>query len=273
MKKNDKYGGRSVRPAKLTPPKGMPAQPQPDADEPADAGMRLNKYVAHCGLCSRRQAIDYVKAGAVTVNGAVVTEPGYCVQEADVVAYKGQVIKPEATQVYILMNKPKGILTTVKDDRGRKTVIDLLGGKVGERVFPVGRLDRDTTGLLLLTNDGDLSKRLMHPSHKVKKFYHVVLDRPVSPDHLASIRGGVTLEDGLAVVDSVDYMQSKDKNEVGIELHIGKNRIVRRIFEHFGYRIERLDRLSLGGLTKKNLPRGWWRHLTKQEVILLKHFS
>lgn len=235
--------------------------------------MRLNKYIAHCGISSRRQAVEFVKKGEVTVNGEVIKEPFYLVQPTDKVTYKGKLIKPEAHKVYLLMNKPKGYLTTVSDDRGRKTVMELLKGKVEERIFPVGRLDRATTGLLLLTNDGDLAKKLAHPSHKVKKVYHAVLDKPLAKVDLEKIRKGVELEDGVAQVDGVDYVKDAPKNEVGIELHSGKNRIVRRIFEHVGYNVERLDRVYYAGLTKKDLPRGFFRHLTEKEVIMLKHFT
>lgn len=235
--------------------------------------MRLNKYVAHCGIGSRRAAADFVKNGDVTVNGEVVLEPFYLVQPTDKVTYKGKPIQPEGNKVYILMNKPKGFITTVSDDRGRKTVMDLLRNKVEERVFPVGRLDRATTGLLLLTNDGDLTKKLSHPSHRMKKVYHVVLDKAVAKVDLEKIRNGLELEDGLAQVDGVDYVDGAGKTEVGIEIHIGKNRIVRRIFESLGYVVEKLDRMYYAGLTKKDLPRGFFRHLTEKEVIMLKHFT
>ena len=235
--------------------------------------MRLNKYVAHSGICSRRQAAEYVKEGLVSVNGEVVREPGYQVEKGDEIRYKGKLIKPEENFVYLLMNKPKNVITTVSDDRGRKTVMNLLKGKIEERIFPVGRLDRDTTGLLLLTNDGDLAKKLTHPSHNVKKVYHVVLDKPVTEQDLTKIYQGLELEDGKALVDGVAHVQGKPKSEVGIEIHIGRNRIVRRIFEHLGYQVVRLDRVYMGGLTKKDLPRGRWRHLTQQEVIMLKHFT
>ncbi len=238
-----------------------------------DEPMRLNKYVAHCGISSRRQAVDFVKNGDVTVNGEVVKEPFYVVQPEDKVTFKGKLIKPEANRVYILMNKPKGFLTTVSDDRGRKTVMELLKGKVMERVFPVGRLDRATTGLLLLTNDGDLAKKLSHPSHKVKKVYHVVLDKPITKLDLEKIKNGLELEDGIAHVDGVDHVTDGAKTEVGIELHIGKNRIVRRIFAHLGYEVTKLDRMYYAGLTKKDLPRGFFRHLSEKEVIMLKHFT
>lgn len=248
---------------------------QTESRQPAgdNEPMRLNKYIAHCGISSRRQAVDFVKNGEVTVNGEVVKEPFYLVQPGDKVTYKGKLIQPEAHKVYILMNKPKGYLTTVSDDRGRKTVMDLLKGKIEERIFPVGRLDRATTGLLLLTNDGDLAKKLSHPSHKVKKVYHVVLDKPLAKVDIEKIKKGVELEDGLALVDGVDFVKDAPKNEVGIELHIGKNRIVRRIFEHLGYDVTRLDRVYYAGLTKKDLPRGFFRQLTEKEIIMLKHFT
>ena len=239
--------------------------------EPVE-GMRLNKYVAHCGVCSRRQAADFVKEGLVTVNGNVVVEPFYQIKKGDQVTFRGKPIKPEVRKVYILMNKPKGLITTVKDERARKTVLDLLKDKVNERVYPVGRLDRDTTGLLILTNDGDLAKKLSHPSHKVQKFYQVVLDRPLTLKDLEKIRGGLTLEDGEVNVDGIDYIKDAGKNEVGVEIHIGKNRIVRRIFEHLGYNVEKLDRTYYAGLTKKDLPRGQFRFLTQREIVMLKHF-
>jgi 23S rRNA pseudouridine2605 synthase len=235
-------------------------------------GMRLNKYVAHCGICSRRQAAEFIKEGLVTVNGEVMDRPGYQIQKDDVVTFRGEKIEPEEHLVYLLMNKPRGVITTVKDDRGRKTVMDIVGDKVKERVFPVGRLDKETTGLLLLTNDGHLAKKLTHPSHGVKKFYHVILDKPLTKANLEAIRKGLTLDDGPVKVDAVDYIKGKGKNEIGIEIHVGRNRIVRRIFEHLGHVVERLDRVYIGGLTKKDLPRGFFRHLTDREIIMLKHF-
>lgn len=241
-------------------------------DKVSQYPMRLNKFVAHCGICSRRQAIEYVRDGLVTVNGEKITEPGFEVNETDKVAFKGKAIRPEGRKVYILMNKPRDVLTTVSDDRGRRTVMDLLKDKVRERIFPVGRLDRNTTGLLLLTNDGDLAEKLAHPSHKVKKIYHVVLDKSIPQADIDKIKAGVTLEDGVALIDGIDYVEGAAKNEVGVEIHIGKNRIVRRIFEHLGYEVVKLDRVYYGGLTKKDLPRGFWRRLTQREVIMLKHF-
>ncbi|MCP3932652.1 MAG: rRNA pseudouridine synthase [Bacteroidetes bacterium] len=234
--------------------------------------MRLNKYIAHSGICSRRQAVEYVKDGLVKVNGEVVKEPWYLVKKNDKVSYKNESVRLEERKVYILLNKPKDIITTVKDDRGRKTVLDLIGSRVKERIFPVGRLDRATTGLLLLTNDGDLAKRLSHPSHKVKKFYQVVLNKPLSKEHLRQIQAGLELEDGKVIVDDIDYVRDKGKEEIGIEIHIGKNRIIRRIFEHLGYVVKRLDRVYYAGLTKKDLPRGRYRFLKEKEVIMLRHF-
>ncbi|NUQ23173.1 MAG: rRNA pseudouridine synthase [Saprospiraceae bacterium] len=242
------------------------------SDKVSEFPMRLNKYIAHCGICSRRQAIAYVRDGLVTVNGEKIIEPGVEVNENDKVTYKGALIRPEGRKVYILMNKPRDVLTTVTDDRGRKTVMDILKTKVTERIFPVGRLDRNTTGLLLLTNDGDLAEKLAHPSHKVKKIYHVVLNKSLSKTDLEKIKAGITLEDGVAEVDGIDYVNGASKDEVGVEIHIGKNRIVRRIFEHLGYEVVKLDRVYYGGLTKKDLPRGFWRRLTQREVIMLKHF-
>ena len=238
-----------------------------------DEGMRLNKYVAHCGICSRRQAAELVKNGEIEVNGEVTLEPWVLITEKDEVRYKGQVIKPEDKRVYLLMNKPKNVITTSNDDRGRKTVLDIIGNKVQERVYPVGRLDRETTGLLLITNDGDLAKKLSHPSHEVKKVYHVVLDKDVTKRHLEEIAAGLQLEDGPAPVDVVGHAHGKGKNEVIIEIHIGRNRIVRRIFEHLGYRVKGLDRIYYAGLTKKDLPRGFYRPLKDKEIIMLKHFQ
>ncbi len=238
----------------------------------AAEGMRLNKYIAHCGVCSRRQAAELVKSGQIVVNDEIVLEPWILVGEEDVVKYKDQILKREEKKIYLLMNKPKNVITTSSDERGRKTVLDIVGGKVKERIYPVGRLDRDTTGLLLLTNDGDLAKKLSHPSHNVKKVYHVALDREVSQHDIEKIAKGLELEDGNALVDKVGHAHGRGKNEVIIEIHIGRNRIVRRIFEHLGYRVKTLDRIYYGGLTKKDLPRGFFRPLKEKEIIMLKHF-
>lgn len=245
---------------------------QPAKPESGGLPMRLNKFIAHAGICARRQAAELVKQGQVKVNGKVELSPAYLVQPGDKVAWKGKTLRLEEKKVYILMNKPKDVITTASDEKGRKTVLDLLKNKVNERVFPVGRLDRMTTGLLLLTNDGDLAQRLAHPSFKVKKIYYVVLDKILPEPDLERIRKGIELEDGLAKVDGIDYVGQK-KNEIGIELHIGRNRIIRRIFEHLGYKVVKLDRTYYAGLTKKDLPRGRFRHLKEKEVIMLKHFT
>jgi 23S rRNA pseudouridine2605 synthase len=238
---------------------------------PAEGPMRLNKYVAHCGICSRRAAADLVKNGHISVNGKVESNPGYEVKPKDKISYQGKEIRPEENQVYILMNKPKNTITTLKDEKDRNTVLGLVEGKVAERVYPVGRLDRNTTGLLLLTNDGELSQKLSHPSFRVKKIYHVGLDKPLTKNDFIKISEGIKLEDGEIRVDGIDFVGEK-RDEVGVEIHSGKNRIVRRIFEHLGYEVKRLDRVYYAGLTKKNLPRGKFRHLTKQEILMLKHF-
>lgn len=234
--------------------------------------MRLNKFISHCGICSRRQAADLVKAGKVLVNGEVCDNPAYQIVKGDEIVYQGARLQLEERKVYLLLNKPRGVLTTVKDDRGRKTVIDLLGDFVKERVFPVGRLDRDTSGLLLLTNDGDLAKWLMHPSHKVPKVYKATLDKALTKKDLEQLRAGITLEDGPAPVNWVNYPDDQQRKVVSLEIHYGRNRIVRRMFEHLGYQVERLDRMYLGGLTKKDLPRGYFRYLSEKEIIMLRHF-
>ncbi|MEL6986976.1 MAG: pseudouridine synthase [Bacteroidota bacterium] len=235
--------------------------------------MRLNRYIAHSGICARRKADIFIKEGFVSVNDKIEYAPGFRVKEGDVVKFKGKVIKPIVNKVYILMNKPKNTITSVKDESGRKTVMDIIEKKVEERVYPVGRLDRNTVGLLLLTNDGALAEKLSHPKYNIKKVYHVTLDRDVAEEHLNAIREGITLEDGPVEVDGVDYYKGRDKNEIGIEIHIGRNRIVRRIFEHFDYNVKALDRVYYAGLTKKDLKRGWFRNLTEQEIVMLKHFT
>lgn len=234
---------------------------------------RLNKFVAHCGICSRRKAAELVKAGKITLNGKVETNPAVEVDKNDVIEYEGQRIIPEEKLVYLLLNKPKNVLTTMEDDRGRKTVWDIVQSKVDVRIHPVGRLDRNTTGLLLLTNDGDLTQRLSHPSFGVKKVYKVILDKEIPKSDLSLIAKGLKLEDGIAEVDAVDHVKGGSKNEVGIELHSGKNRIIRRIFEHLRYEVIKLDRVYYGGLTKKDLPRGWSRFLNEKEIRMLKFFQ
>ena len=234
---------------------------------------RLNKYVALSGICSRRKAAELVKAGKIKVNGEININPGFEVTKDDTVEYNEKKLTPQLDKVYILMNKPKNTITTASDEKGRRTVLDLIGDKVPQRIFPVGRLDRATTGLLLLTNDGDLSHTLSHPSSQVRKIYHATLDKPLSEKDLAKIKKGIRLDEGIAVVDGVSYLDDKPKNIVGIEIHIGWNRIIRRIFEQLTYEVIKLDRVSLAGLSKKDLKRGWFRHLNGREIIMLKHFT
>ncbi len=235
-----------------------------------DAGeMRLNRYLAHAGISSRRQADDYIKAGLVTVNGVVVTEMGVKIKRSDDVRYNGERLATEK-KVYILVNKPKDYVTTTDDEQGRKTVLDLVADACPERVYPVGRLDRNTTGVILLTNDGDLAGKLTHPKYNKKKIYHVVLDKNLKTTDLQAITDGITLDDGFIQPDAVSLVGPEKKNEVGIEIHSGRNRIVRRIFEQLGYEIVRLDRVYFAGLTKKNLARGKWRFLNDKEISMLQ---
>jgi len=233
--------------------------------------IRLNKYISNSGVCSRREADEYIKMGLVSVNGNVITELGYKVNRTDEIRFEDKILKAEKP-VYVLMNKPKGFITTTKDPADRKTVMHIIGDAVKERIYPVGRLDRNTTGLLLLTNDGDLADKLMHPSHNAKKIYKVELDRPLTKADFQKIVDGVHLEEGRAIVDDLAII-SDDKKTVGIEIHIGWNRVVRRIFESLEYTVEKLDRTVYAGLDKKDLPRGSWRFLTKDEIVLLKHYK
>lgn len=231
--------------------------------------IRLNRFLSISGICSRREADELIGAGLVEVNGEVITAMGYKVKRTDVVKYNGSTIKAEKPQ-YLLLNKPKGFLTTMDDPKARKTVMDLVGNATRERIYPVGRLDRATTGVLLFTNDGDMAKKLTHPSHGASKIYHAVLDKPLTKADFDAIAKGLVLEDGPAPVDEISYVDEKNKREIGLRIHIGRNRIVRRIFAHLGYEVEKLDRVSFAGLTKKNLSRGQYRFLTDQEVNFLK---
>lgn len=238
--------------------------------------MRLNKYIAHCGITSRRKADELIAKGLIKVNGKIVTEVGVKVSGKDLVEYEGKPIQIER-KVYVLLNKPKGFLTTTDDDKERKTVMDLVKGvsrKLSSpvRLYPVGRLDRNTTGVLLMTNDGDLSKKLTHPSYEIPKVYKVFLDQTLKKEHFKAIMEGTKLEDGIINVDEMAYIDSSSGKELGLEIHSGKNRIIRRLFEFYGYEVVKLDRMSFGGLTKKDLPRGKWRFLTNEEIIYLKHF-
>ena len=253
-------------------PKRMPSA-STKRETSFEGEMRLNKYLAHCGIASRRAVDVLIMQGHVTVNGEIIKEMGHKVNAKDVVTFKGQVVKPEDKLVYYLLNKPRNVICTVSDEKGRKTVMDMIAKKVPERIYPVGRLDRNTSGLILLTNDGDLTKKLSHPSHNVPKVYHVTLDKNLSLKDLEKIRDGITLEDGEVKADSLHYVEGETKREVQIEIHSGRNRIVRRIFEHLGYEVVKLDRTYYAGLTKKNLPRGIFRPLTKEEVRMLKHFT
>ncbi|WP_345988602.1 pseudouridine synthase [Chryseobacterium sp. Chry.R1] len=231
--------------------------------------IRLNKYIANSGICSRREADELITQGLVEVNGKVVTEMGYQVQKSDKVVFDGQNITPEKP-VYVLLNKPKGYISTTKDDKARKTVMDLVANASPYRVFPVGRLDRSTTGVILLTNDGHMTKKLTHPSFDAKKIYHVTLDKKLTHEDMKLIAEGIRLDEGVAKVDQISFIEGKPKNEVGIEIHIGWNRVIRRIFQRLGYEVEALDRVMFAGLTKKNIKRGHWRILTELEVNNLK---
>lgn len=235
----------------------------------ADTSIRLNKYIANAGVCSRREADVLITSGAIKVNGEIVTELGTRVKPGDVVLYGKERLSHEK-KVYVLLNKPKDYITTTDDPQQRKTVLHLLQNAFRERIYPVGRLDRNTTGLLLLTNDGELTKKLSHPSHRVKKLYYVQLDKNVTLTDMRRIAEGIDLGKEKIVPDQLEYVNPNNKKEVGIEIHSGQNRIVRRIFEHFGYRVVKLDRVMYAGLTKKDLPRGKWRELTEKEVGFLK---
>ena len=236
-----------------------------DPNEP----IRLNKFLANAGVCSRREADEYIQAGVITVNGEVVTELGTKVLRSDEIKFHDQPVSLEK-KVYVLLNKPKDYVTTSDDPQQRKTVMDLVKNCCKERIYPVGRLDRNTTGVLLLTNDGDMASKLTHPKFLKKKIYHVYLDKNVTAHDIQQIRDGITLEDGDIKADACEYADPVDKKQVGIEIHSGKNRIVRRIFEHLGYKVTKLDRVQFAGLTKKNLRRGDWRYLTEEEVDRLR---
>ncbi|MBL7967611.1 MAG: rRNA pseudouridine synthase [Prolixibacteraceae bacterium] len=238
--------------------------------ESADDGLiRLNKYISNAGVCSRRDADKLIGEGLVTVNGEVVTELGRKVSLDDEVCFDGKQLNPEK-KVYLLLNKPKGFATTVDDPHVERTVMQLVEGACKERIYPVGRLDMQTTGLLLFTNDGELAKKLTHPSYEREKVYHVQLDKDLAPDDLIRIKKGFELEDGFIAADDVQMIDPDDDRQVGIEIHSGKNRIVRRIFNHLGYQVVKLDRVLFAGLTKKDLPRGRYRFLTLQEINFLK---
>ena len=248
---------------------GKGPQRKRKAGEEKTEEVRLNRYIAHAGICSRREADKLIEAGLVTVNGKVVTELGTKVQPGDDVRYNSQRLGNER-KVYLLLNKPKDYVTTLDDPHAKKTVMELIVKACRERIYPVGRLDKNTTGVLLFTNDGDLTKRLTHPSFNKKKIYHVFLDKNMAHADLQKIAAGIELDDGFIQVDAIAYSSPDSKREVGLEIHSGKNRVVRRIFEQLGYKVTKLDRVYFAGLTKKNLPRGRWRFLTEKEVEMLK---
>lgn len=259
--------------SKFKPPNSKTGNPAIGTGTTVSDLMPLNKYVAHSGVCSRRDAAELIKKGEVKVNDVIVTEPGTKVSSKDTITIKGKKLSPSRNLVYILLNKPKDYITTLDDPEGRKTVLDLIKRATDERVYPVGRLDRNTSGVLLITNDGDLAQTLSHPKNLIKKIYEVRLDKPVTKADFEKIIQGVTLEDGFIAPDSLGYVEPKDKSIIGIEIHSGRNRIVRRIFEHLGYDVRQLDRVMYAGLTKKNVQRGKWRFLTEKEVRILRHFN
>lgn len=231
--------------------------------------VRLNKYLSNAGVCSRREADVLIATGVVSVNNVIVTELGYKIKPGDSVKYDGESINAEIKR-YVLLNKPKGFITTMDDPMGRKTVMTLVKKACRERIYPVGRLDKETTGLLLFTNDGDLAKKLTHPKHKASKIYHVEVNKPFNADDIQRLLKGIDLEDGKTICDAAEFVKGGSNREIGVELHSGKNRIVRRLFESMGYEVVKLDRVQFSSLTKKDLPRGMYRHLTEKEVGFLK---
>lgn len=255
-----KVSGRISYTKKVSGPNTKPVQ---------DNTIRLNKYIASTGFCSRREADKYIADGLIKVNGKVITELGTKISPGVTVKFGGEILIKEKL-VYILVNKPKDFVTTTDDPKERKTVLELVKNACSERIYPVGRLDKKTTGVLLLTNDGELTTRLTHPKYNRKKIYHIFLDKSLTIKDMAQIADGVNLEDGLAFADKISYVNEKDKTQLGMEIHSGKNRIIRRIFEHLGYKVIKLDRVWFAGLTKKNLKRGQWRFLTRSEVEILK---
>lgn len=256
-------------------PAAKPSRPAKKAVAEGEVvtGMPLNKFLAHAGVTSRRDAVEIIKSAKVQVNGVQITEPGFKVQDTDTVTVNGKKLSRQKNLVYILLNKPKDFITTVEDPQGRKTVLDIIKTATTERVYPVGRLDRNTSGVLILTNDGDLAQQLTHPSFEVRKIYEAKLDKPLSKADFDKLLNGIELEDGIATADSLAYADAKDKSVIGIEIHNGRNRIVRRMFEHLGYEVKNLDRVMFANLTKKNVDRGKWRFLNEKEVRLLKYFN
>ena len=272
-RENNRDSKKSFSKQKPSFNKSKPGKDKPTGDTPHwDEPIRLNKYLSNAGICSRRDADNLIKAGDITVNGKVVTELGVKISPKDDVQYKNKKVVREQ-KVYILLNKPKDVVTTVRDKHADRTVLDIIKNACTERVYPVGRLDKNTTGVLLLTNDGELTTQLTHPSYNKKKIYHVHLDRNVVKADMIKIVDGIQIEEELVTADAINYVEENDKTQVGIELHSGQNRIVRRIFESFGYKVKKLDRVYFAGLTKKNLPRGKFRFLTPVEISMLKRKS
>lgn len=234
--------------------------------------MHLNHYLAQTGLASRRKAVELIKAGQVTINNFVIKDPAYLVKKTDIIRYKKRIIRPEE-KLYILLNKPKGYLTTTADEQGRKTVIDLLGKVTKKRLFPIGRLDKETAGLIVLTNDGELAQKLSHPRYEIKKVYQVVLDKPLAIEDAQKLRKGLRLRDGIARIDALSFPKVKNKKIVRIALHSGKKRIIRRIFEHLDYKVSNLDRINYANLTQKRLNKGSWRYLNEKEIEYVQKLS
>ncbi|MFZ4770702.1 MAG: pseudouridine synthase [Ferruginibacter sp.] len=266
-------GAAKIVTANAIPKKEGAAAKADPAQKTTDVVMPLNKFLAHCGVCSRRDAIALIAEGKVKVNAEIMTEPGYKVQPTDEVIYNTKKLFVTKNLVYILLNKPKDYITTTEDPQGRRTVLQLIQKATDERVYPIGRLDRNTSGVLLLTNDGDLTQKLSHPSYEIKKIYEVKLDKNLTKTDFDRILSGLTLEDGPIYVDSLAYADSKDKSIIGIEIHSGRNRIVRRIFEYLGYDVKGLDRVMYAGLTKKNVERSKWRYLSDKEIRVLKYMN
>ena len=267
--KNKKTSSKTARKKTTSPKQSNTSKPKP---EQVDFSIRLNKFIANAGICSRRKADEHIKNGLVTVNGQIVYEMGFRIQASDDVRFDGKKVKAVQKLIYILLNKPRNVITTLNDEKGRRTVADIVQESIKERIYPVGRLDRNTTGLLIMTNDGLLAQKLSHPSYEVIKVYKATLDRKISPQHIEQIRQTLTLDDGPAPVDAVEIVDNNPRI-IGIQIHIGRNRIVRRIFESLGYEVKKLDRVRFASLTKKNLPMGHFRHLRKDEIILLKHIT
>lgn len=264
---------KAVKPNKYPKKEAEGSVAKKDNEKAAKEQMPLNKYIAHGGICSRRDAAILVKEGKVTVNGTAATDPGMKVSQNDVVKVGNKKVTPSKNFVYILLNKPKDYITTSEDPQGRKTVLDLVRSATDERVYPVGRLDRNTSGVLLLTNDGELAQKLSHPSNEVKKVYEVQLDKALTKADMDKIASGITLEDGFVAPDVIAYADAKDKSVIGVEIHSGRNHIVRRIFEHLKYDVKGLDRVMFAGLTKKDVQRGRWRFLKEKEIRLLKFMN